>query len=264
MNSFVLKAFVLTHEGKVRSNNEDNYNLFGEYKKDVCVNRTEYEAEAAEGDAVAAVYDGMGGEEAGEVSALLAAEHTEAFPIGEVPVKGPEHLKAVNEMVCDIISRLGRRTGTTAVQVFFGSGKARCVNIGDSRAYLYREGKLTQLSVDHSEGQRMIDLGLATPEAARKSANWHRLTQHIGIMPDEFVIEPHVSEEIELADRDIFLLASDGLTDMLEDVETESILEKVRDGSLRDAAYALLEAALDAGGRDNTTILLVRAEKGNE
>ena len=263
MSGIRLEAYALTHEGNVRGNNEDNFYLFGTYKKDVNEKRMTYSASIGDEDAIAAVYDGMGGEEAGEVASLMAARKSAAYPMEEVRKRSEELIISVNDEVCEKIRERGSRMGTTAVQLYFGSGKACCVNIGDSRGYLFRNGQLKQLSVDHSEGQRMIDMGISTPEEARKSKNWHTLTQHIGIFPEEFVIEPYVSEQIVLQDRDIFLLCSDGLTDMLSNVQISSILEKNENRGLKETAEDLLQAALANGGKDNTTIVLVKAHTGN-
>ena len=263
MGVFQLEGYALTHEGNVRGNNEDNFYLFGTYKKDVNEKRMTYTDTASCEDVLVAVYDGMGGEEAGEVASLTAAENTKPCTFDSIEKNAVEQLISINDIVCEKIRDRGSRMGTTAVQLFFGGGKARCVNIGDSRAYLLRDGWLKQLSVDHSEGQRMIDMGIKTPEEARKSKNWHELTQHIGIFPEEFGIEPYVGEEIELQKGDLFLLASDGLTDMLEDEQIkEVIMSLVEKGNgLKEAAEKLLENALANGGKDNTTIVLVRVNE---
>lgn len=260
MKKIQLEGYAITHEGKIRENNEDNFFLFEKIKEDVNEKQMSFSKVTDAENAVAAVYDGMGGETAGEQASLTAAQYAEPYPMEQIAQKAREQILSANNDVCEKIQECGSRMGTTAVQVYFGDGKACCVNIGDSRCYLFREGQLKQLSKDHSEGQQMIDMGIKTEEEARKSMNWHKLTQHIGIFPEEFTIQPFISEQIDLLDGDIFLLCSDGLTDMVEDTQICYVLKNAGEKgiSLKETAEELLQKALINGGKDNTTIVLVR------
>ena len=127
-------------------------------------------------------------------------------------------------------------------------------NVGDSRIYRFRNRTLTQISMDHSKVQRMISMGLLTPEQARKDPSRHVITQYLGMSP-EVRVSPYIVTDQSLQKGDIYLLCSDGLTDMVEDTQIEAILQKEK--KLSDAVKALFEEAMKNGGRDNTTIILV-------
>lgn len=120
---------------------------------------------------------------------------------------------------------------------------------------------LTQLSVDHTQAQMLLEQGIITPEQALTHRDRHVLTQHLGIFPEEMVVEPHCAEPVELKEGDIFLLCSDGLTDMLSDDEICAVL--LGETALEVKAHALINAALANGGRDNVTVVLVGTAKAD-
>lgn len=256
--NYRIDGCVMTNPGKVRSNNEDNYNLFGTYRDDVNDYIRTVEKSAPQGYALAAVLDGMGGESAGEVASFIAAQNVTACPLDQVRTTGLEQLRLANLKVCEETTRRGgRRMGTTFVGAYFENDKFTVANVGDSRCYLLRGGVMTALSKDHSMGQRMIDSGVMTEEEARKTKSWHELTQHFGIFPEEFTIEPYFTEVYDLADGDELLLCSDGLTDMMVDAEIAAIM--ATPAAIKDKAANLLNAALEKGGRDNVTVMVLRA-----
>lgn len=258
-----IEGAVVTHVGRVRSNNEDNYNLFGNYRHDTEIkqkmeNKTVWPEKMA-----AAVFDGMGGEEAGEVASLMAAKAFMPCEMDDIKNGIARQMRAVNDEICGEMRRRGGvRMGTTAVALYLDKGKAVCCNVGDSRCYLMRDGALRQLSTDHSEAARMIEMGVLSPEKARQSKSWHKLTQHLGIFPEEFVIEPYVSEAVELCPGDIFMLCSDGLTDMVLDDEIARRLGGSQ--SAQEMAGELTDTALAAGGRDNVTVMVLRVKEDEE
>lgn len=255
---FRIDGCVMTNPGKVRSNNEDNYNLFGIYRDDVNDYVRAVEKSAPEGYSLAAVLDGMGGESAGEVASFIAAQSITACPISEVRTQGLEKILAANQLVCEeTVRRGGKRMGTTYVGAYFENNKFTVANVGDSRCYLLRGGVLTLLSKDHSMGQRMIDTGVMTEAEARNSKSWHELTQHFGIFPEEFTIEPYFTEVYDLAEGDELLLCSDGLTDMMRDEEIGVLISQP--GTVREKVERLVNAALDKGGRDNVTVMILKA-----
>ncbi|MBR1472530.1 MAG: serine/threonine-protein phosphatase [Lachnospiraceae bacterium] len=253
-----LEGYVLTHEGKVRSNNEDNYSLFGKIKEDTTQNQAQ-SYDHVQGEMFAAgIYDGVGGEEDGEVASLIAAKSIQACPLENVLSEAMKQLQEANRKICELNQRNGLFMGSTAAQIYFSKGSAICVNLGDSRGYFFRDGRLLLLSKDHSEGQRMIDMGIVTQEEARKSRNWHVLTQYLGIDPKEFLIEPYFSDEIILKKDDLFLLASDGLTDMMPDEELRKVLHVSSRKDLKSISEELFTGAMQNGGKDNITIMMVR------
>ena len=146
--------------------------------------------------------------------------------------------------------------GTTLVVAVFRGTRLLLGHIGDSRAYRWREGRLIQLTRDHSLLQEQIDAGLISPEQAALSLNKNLVTRAVGV-EDIVLLETH---QHGVSPDDWILMCSDGLSDMLDD---ESIAEVLMShNQVADAAHALVEAANEAGGRDNIAVILVavRAE----
>lgn len=253
---FSLEAAVFSHVGKVRSNNEDNYLLFETYRRDLSTNITQFEIAAPAQQTVAAVCDGMGGESAGEQASLIAVEALHPCHIDAVSVFVSQQISEANKRICDEINRRGgTRIGSTVAALYIDSGRAAACNLGDSRIYLLRGDILKQLSVDHSESQRLVDMGVIPKEKARQSSQKHRLTQHLGIFPDEFILSPEIGEPFELAPNDRFLICSDGLTDMVTDEKIKE--ELIGSNKAGEAARHLVDRALQAGGIDNVTVIVL-------
>lgn len=212
-----------------------------------------------------AVADGMGGHAAGDVASRMAIEALDR----EFPDRAPEDdVEAIERLLvdatsaanCDILE-VGRReadkrgmgtTLTTLVTPVNGNG---CIiaHIGDSRAYRARSGGLEQLTTDHTWVQQQVDLGALTLKTARSHPLSSVLTRVLGV--DEGV-PPDVLRS-DVAPGDVFLLCSDGLTGMVDDASIAALLTE--DGALEEIARALVDAANERGGYDNSTVVLVRA-----
>lgn len=263
----VLSGCAITHTGRVRKHNEDNFRLFDSYHKNIIINRQRFCAKSKTRQAIAAVADGVGGEEAGELAALTTVKLLAPMDINkELIIKS---IQKVNESVC----RLSGNTATTLAALYFDNGRAISCNLGDSRIYLYRNAELKLLTHDHTEGQRMIDMNIMEEREARKDSRWHRLTQYLGVSPEDFVLEPFFGPMIELKKGDLFVLASDGLTDMVMDEEMRLIIKDMTWSNGRGysgifkrniakmIAEKLLTQALARGGKDNTTIIVIEVGK---
>lgn len=246
--------------GNVRDNNEDNFFLNGKIPDASIKDTTIIETNHADS-GLFAVCDGMGGEAFGEVASAIAVntlqklhrhilEHCTSFEDAVT-----QYADEANMLICNEIERNGgQRMGTTFAVLYIQNDTAYICNIGDSRVYLFRNNTLAQLSVDHTQIRRLIDMGILTVEKARTHPERHKLTQHLGLFPDEIVIEPFVSEPVDIMDGDVFLLCSDGLSDMLDDNEIEKIMNEYTDP--QDIANKLVDAALINGGKDNVTIII--------
>ncbi len=190
------------------------------------------------------VFDGMGGEECGEVASLLASREAALVELSGEPVN--ELLKfcqSANAKICDYAERNGIRCmGTTAAMLAFTNQGIALCNIGDSRIFRFAEGELRQISVDHVG---VSAYGMKPP-----------LSQNLGIPPSEMVIDPYVARG-HYNNGDVYLICSDGLTDMLT---TDEITETIERG-FSGAAERLLGRALENGGKDNITIILCRVER---
>jgi len=208
------------------------------------------------------VCDGMGGHEKGEVASKIIAT---LFPVlfnvfyardgGEPPETMRRAAVRLNKAAHKQLSGGdGRGMGTTLVSLFFDGKKAYVLNVGDSRAYLFRDGELTQISKDHSFVQALVDAGAVTEEEAFDHPQKNIITKSMLTDPD---VEPDVFE-VEPQEGDIFLLCSDGLNDMLRDSEIEEIM---RSSEFKNTAKKLVDAALERGGKDNVSVILAKVRE---
>ena len=261
---FTITSVAASHVGKVRDNNEDNYFINGKIP-DPNTTDMVFTADESKG-GLYAVCDGMGGEECGEVASEIAVNTLHKF-YRRMLEQGiafdkliDSYIDEANTQICDEIEKSdGKRMGTTFAVLYIKNEIAHVYNIGDSRVYLLRNNLLSQLSCDHTQIKRLIDMGILTAEKAKTHPERHMLTQHLGIFPDEMVLEPFVANPLTVEDNDMFLLCSDGLTDMLEDKAIEEIMRDSSDP--QKATKKLIDAALQNGGKDNVTVIVVEAER---
>ncbi len=248
-----------TNIGNVRKNNEDNYYVNGKFKgdpqksNDVCVNKSKRSVN------LYAVCDGMGGQDLGEIASLTAVKALKSLQ-DNFRENYEAYVQKSNSLVCKLIMKNGGvRSGTTFAALSIKDDTAQAVNVGDSRIYFYRNGALKQLSEDHTNVRQLVKMNLITEEAAKTHKDRHILTQHLGIFEDELIVSPYVSEVIPLRHGDMFLLCSDGLTDMLSDKEIQYCLKK--DESVTAITKSLVQAALKNGGKDNITVQVIKCKK---
>ncbi len=221
--------------------------------------------------------DGMGGYNAGEVASGMATtvlmtelqsalSHTAPFQPDEA---GAEAHTAAARLMREQITKANTSIfsaaqsqpqysgmGTTLVTALFYDNKVTVAHIGDSRLYRFRAGQFNQITRDHSLLQEQIDSGMITEEEAKHSQNKNLVTRALGIDP---TVEAEV-HDYETQVGDIYLLCSDGLSDMVEDPEIGLTLETLG-GNLNLAAQQLVQMANDNGGRDNVSVLLVKILK---
>ena len=211
-----------------------------------------------------AVADGMGGARAGEIAARLAATALEEAAEG---ISGPE---AVAQLIGEANRRIWERslsdpetagmgTTVTAALVDEAAGKVAIGHVGDSRAYLLREGALEQLTADHSLVAELVESGLLTPEEAERHPQRSAITRALGTEPEVEVD----AFTIDARPGDLFLLCSDGLPIMVGDSEVREIVETAR-REPAEAAEALVAAANARGGQDNVTVVLFELVDGGE
>jgi PPM family protein phosphatase len=204
------------------------------------------------------VADGMGGAQAGEVASRLAVE---AFEQGLPDSGSPE------ERLADRVREANRRIhelshadderhgmGTTLTAAYLDDSHLAIAHVGDSRAYLFRDGELRRLTQDHSLVGELVRKGKLTEEQAEEHPQRSIITRALG---------PEPSVEVDtwsypVKDGDIVLLCSDGLTSMITEEKIAEVLES--SSSLKEAASRLIREANAAGGRDNITVVLTRLE----
>lgn len=254
-----------THVGSIRKKNEDNFFINGIYKERKESNFSYDGLFLQKETSVIGLFDGMGGLENGDKASYIAVKvlnkYFEYIKKNKSVFNSDFVLRKINKRICREINQSSEKMGSTAVLLFCEDSQIRISNIGDSRAYLYRGGVFRQISVDHTEQSSMLrmqeQLGIERIIDIPSSKN--TLTQHLGIQEDEFILEPADSEVIRVQKKDIYLLCSDGLTGMLQDTEISDVLSC--DIDLQNKKKILIEKAMQAGGKDNITVILIEVKK---
>jgi protein phosphatase len=263
----------LSHPGKVRPNNEDHY-LLARTGRRLEVLRTnlpegEVPTRSEETGFGLVVADGMGGEEGGEVASRLAIRtlfnlvcHTPDWILRVDDDRAEEALRRAAGHYRTIDAALSEhaegdprlsRMGTTMTLAYSVGAELMLVHVGDSRAYLYRGGQLRQLTRDHTLAQKLVDQGEMTPEEARSTRLRHVLTAALGRTGGDVKVDVR---RLTLADGDCLLLCTDGLTDMVTDGQVAEALAGSRTSD--ETCRALVELALEGGGKDNVTVAVAR------
>ena len=254
-----LRVSCFSRVGPVRGQNQDNYYVNGQCN---ALSQPESDAEArllTDNPRMLALFDGMGGETAGEMASLLAVQSAgtlEKQLRANMPAE--ELAQLLNRYHATFLDTLGERIfdpsavcGTTCVGAVLDGQRMTAFWMGDSRLYLLRGGRLRQLTRDDSAAQKMIDRGEITEEAARKTSDWHRLTRFMGKYDAEFSLAP----DLTLCPGDRLLFCSDGVTDVCTDDALADILCR----SIGNARRALLRIA-ERDTKDNATVILADVE----
>lgn len=229
-----MKSIVRTDVGRVRKQNEDS-------------------VYAADAQRLFAVADGMGGHRAGEVASSMAVEALRA----RLQARQPD-LQLMRQAFEEANRRIScaaekderlQGMGTTMTALWQTEHSVLIAHVGDSRVYLLRGGRLRQVTDDHSVVAELLRCGLITPQEARRHPYRNVITRSLGSAP---------TVEVDLLERerepgDLWLLCTDGLSNMLTDREMEALLVSL---SPQKAADALMQKALEAGGTDNITLIL--------
>lgn len=252
-HSVALQFAIKTDTGLVRAHNEDAIEINVDYK-------------------IAVLADGMGGYNAGEVASGIATavvattlqqclqqlKKKRRLP-GSKILQGlmVESVVKANAQILETASVQPQYSGmgTTLVAALFHHDRIMLAHIGDSRAYRFRQGALLQLTRDHSQLQEQIDAGLVSPEWARFAPNKNLITRALGVAASIDVETGVYPVETD----DIYLLCSDGLSDMLSNEQMIAIF-KSKNFNLDLLCAALVEAANNNGGRDNISVVLIKVQ----
>lgn len=242
-----MKYGVESHKGMIRETNEDSCNvIFGDS------NTT----------AAFIVADGMGGHNAGEIASKMAvgyiSERLKDIP-GDLDEKAlHDYINITIEEINTIIYQKSIEPGpyfgmgTTLVAALFFNKKLHIVHIGDSRAYIIRNGNMTQLTIDHSYVEELIKNGSLTRGEAENHPQKHIITRALGCF-EKAEVDIFTSD---VYDDDIFILCTDGLTNMLSDEKIKSIVIENEEPQI--ACSELVKAANASGGNDNITVAIIR------
>jgi protein phosphatase len=226
-----------THVGRVRKRNEDSYLV----RPDV---------------GLWAVADGMGGHEDGGLASRTVIEALQSIQTpasaADLLSRCEDHIAAANSRLREISRQRGGATiGATLAVLLARDGYYACVWSGDSRIYLVRPGEIVQLSRDHNEVEELLAAGVITSEEARTWHGRNMITRAIGA---------HDDPELEITSGplhpgDAFLVCSDGLTAHVEETE---MLDRVTNSLPQEACDRLVALALERGGLDNVTVIVIR------
>lgn len=239
--TFALRVGATTDVGRVRAHNEDSA--------------------LAEG-SVFVVADGMGGHAAGEVASGIVVDTMRELVARDDLTSDdvPRQLLLANERIREAVSahpeQKGMGTTATGIVLVTAGGSDHWVvfNVGDSRVYRWIDGTLSQLTVDHSEVQELVDAGVITEAEARVHPARNVVTRSLGTdyayHADTWVLPPYAGER--------FVICSDGLTNELTDEQVREILQTNPDPQA--AADELVRAALESGGKDNVTVVVVNLD----
>lgn len=250
---YFLTAACMCHKGKVRSNNEDNFLFDNKFLPEQ--NHALAEPISWSGSTLSprffCVFDGMGGEACGE-SASFAA--TTAVRIAQTKLNPRRNsTEAFLEQLSQDCNQavfqrsqelLAPHAGSTMAMMCFTGNQTVSCNLGDSRVFRFRDSTLEQLSLDHTDEKLLKERGIK-----RKP----RLTQHLGIDPAELTVEPYILSQ-PVKRKDVYLICSDGITDMIPPEQIVEILKSNKDAT--KCVAALVETALENGGKDNATAIV--------
>ncbi|MFH0995310.1 MAG: protein phosphatase 2C domain-containing protein [Pseudomonadota bacterium] len=231
-----MNIYCVTRQGKKRPNNEDHL-LYKQYNNDTVL---------------LAIADGMGGHAAGEVASEIAIDvindldpNVETMELHLAKLMQKASLR-VQKRAFEDSSLEGM--GTTLSVVLVRNENAYWIHVGDTRIYLFRDGRLSQITEDHTVPQLLVKEGEITKEEARLHPLHHVLLNCVG--PDEYEAD---QGSFLVAGKDLLMLSTDGLHDALSDADMESILG--RNTNLKERVNDLVSAALLAGGKDDITVI---------
>jgi|GEM_PF-885619 len=263
-----IKAFVVTHKGLVHDINEDNYFLQGRYmQRSKGTYRESLTSRST--DFLCAVCDGAGGEKEGESASLPVVKglaetfgslRTSRSSLSVLLGRLERYLENTNKLLYEKAREAGNRMAATLACLVISDKEAVALNLGDSRVYLMRDGKLHLLTTDHVESK-----GPVTPSRERRSKEapgGKILTRYLGMAPEKGKAAAEHSNVLVLRDGDRFLLCSNGLTDFVSGEKIAEIMAANPEGDI--ACEELVIEALKNGGKDNVTVSILQIEETEE
>ena len=249
LKTMKMQCYAQTNIGSVRKENQDNYYCNGSFKLSARSPQEELISAPEGAEFLFGVFDGMGGEAHGEECAMLCATTLARFQAREQPFEAPAFYQQANEAVCALEQRVQETGGSTAAVAQVRGNRVFASNAGDSRVYHLRGGVLQCLTRDHTRYQQMIEAGVPDPDPGER----HVLTKFIG-MDNRRPLTPNFAVSVKLEPGDRIVLCSDGITGVLSDEQIAETLSKSHMPEV--SGRALVQQALDAGSRDNVTLLL--------
>lgn len=259
----MINAVAFSNVGNIRSNHEDNYllgvdNCINEVIQKQMRNNLYTDKSTFTGDSgVFVVCDGMGGHASGEVASYAAVswlKNKTNILLDSQPKEIIGYITELNTYICNEADKVSgcNNMGCTLSAILINDRSIHAVNAGDSRIYCFKNDKLSQITTDHTEGQRLLNLGLLTKDELPEFSSRKSLYKYLGRKGELIVDVADIS-----GDDGLYMLCSDGLTDALDDDEIEGIF--LKGDSISNVGQELMDAALAKGNlcADNVTLLLV-------
>src|SRR5688572_1626550 len=252
---FHVSVAAQTDIGQAREKNEDAYVVADLTGGTLLDGEPHARFDVGERGVLLAVSDGMGGADSGEVASALVVETLTRVFTDSTPATMPrdalmnDAVQRAHRAVWDEAKEKGRKMGATLTAVFVHAGQAYIAEVGDSRAYLVRRGKITQLTKDQSMVQVLLDTGVISPADAEHSPLKNVILQAMGNQQNVKV----ALAKLELRNRDALVLCSDGLTNHVSDEEIKQHVITLRPNV---AAKKLVDLANERGGKDNITVVV--------
>lgn len=242
--------------GNGRNNNEDNFYFNKKHlpeKNKGLKNPIKCSGNTADS-ILFAVFDGMGGEMNGEEASCRASEvfAEEYKKLDEIALSGKEFMITACQKANEVINEISKKNkigtmGTTVAALYFSQDEVVACNIGDSKIFRIRNNQMMQISEDHTDEKIMISMGIKKKPV---------LLQYLGIPDTEMAIEPFVAKG-DIRDEDVFILCSDGVTDILA---PERVYELVKDRTPGDVVRTILAEVNKNDGSDNATIIVAKVK----
>lgn len=240
---YEIEYYCVSHIGKLRKNNQDNFYCNGTYMESENNGTQEmlHGVVNASDNSIFGVFDGMGGEQRGEMAAYIAVKSLSEHSFSIPPETFFEQFCTdANREICSYTKENNLFSmGTTMATLLFQKNEVALCNVGDSKIFLLSGTEFQQISFDH----------VAFSINGKKAP----LTQNLGIPENELVISPYIASG-EYHNKDVYLICSDGLTDMVDNNRIKELLETTRQ---EETCNALLHEAIENGGKDNITIVLL-------
>lgn len=282
---FDVSAFVMSHIGKLRTNHQDNF-LFdnGQHivrmeQEQMSLNKYQYIkrnfSETVITNGFFAVSDGMGGHNSGEIASNITMRQIIAMrdyifrthDVDGIRDRFQDFIRRTNSIIVmkanEALSLKGMGTTLTGL-IICGEG-VMCFNVGDSRVYHLQHGNLVQITKDHTEKQRLLDLGLIKEDESQLIEGGKSITRYLGIDNPQIIVQADISDVINIDDTNYFMICSDGLSDVVPLEEMNQIINNgLAKTSPQVVVEQLVERALTAdhqhtnGGCDNITVMLVK------
>ena len=278
--SFSFECFAVTHIGNHRKSNEDNFYIGENISPEEQLSMSQIDIKSIHKEIkldgtlnrIFAVSDGMGGHDYGEVASYIVTSALDEFSteqsvrVCRSKSEKFEFIQAFQEMIDNTNLKINEfaneknvfdNMGATLSGVIFFSDEAAPINIGDSTTFLFEKGKLQKMTRDDNESTMFED-----NPSKKLVSNGKRLTKYFGLPSSNGVLTATISKPINLKSGQIYLIASDGLTDSLTENEISQIILAQKDNT-ENAVNILLENSLnnENGGRDNITIVLIKVSK---